>query len=491
MRVKSLKNKISLINVVILAVVLSGYTALVYVLMNNLALRQIDKELTVEVQEIRDLLDSFLSRPASTVTTIQIASSQVIAHHELTYSVARNDILARRILDTVDRYELRNNYVALLDPAGRTIVLSQSVSPELESQFLKTFVSAKSRSVYADVMYHNKPLRLYATTIRLKNGDDYVIMMATSLRDAGRITKIIFAVSFMVIPFVLVLAWLIGRWLAVSVLKPVAVVAQMADEISYTDLSRRITVQDADDEMKHLVQSFNGMIERLERSFQHISEFSAHTAHELKTPLAVIRGESELALRRERSPEEYRQALRTNVRDSERMIQVVDDMLTLSRLEHDPQCLNFKPLEFGPFIKDIHEKAKLLAEKKEIVVSLTAPQDGATFMADENALRRAFLNILDNAVKFTPERGQIKISVGIEKSSIRARISDTGRGIPEDELPKIFEKFYHKDPSASVPGNGLGLSIVLSIVRAHQGDVRVDSRVGQGATFSVTLPLQK
>jgi len=490
-RIKSLKNKISLINIAILAVVLFGYTVLVYFLMHSFALRQIDKELTAEAQEITDLLDSFISRPTSVITTIQSASSQVIMRRQLSYAEAQNDALTRRILETVDRYELRDDYVVLLDPSGQTITLSDSVSPELQDLFLKIFSSGRLHSAYKDLVYNSKPLRLYTTTIRLKNGDNYVIMLATSLRDASRITKIIFVVSAMVTPFILILAGLIGRWLAARVLKTVVAIAQAADQVSHVDLSQRVTVQDTDEEMKRLGRSFNGMIGRLEKSFQHISEFSEHVAHELKTPLTVIRGEAEVALRRERTPEEYRQVLQIIVRDSLRTVRVVEDMLLLSRLEHDQAGLDLKPLELTPFMGDIYEGAKILADKKEIEVIWTEPQNDISVRADENALRRVFLNILDNAVKFTPEHGRITISTQFDNAFVRTAISDTGCGVPQTELPKIFDKFYHKDQGAAIPGNGLGLSIALSIAKAHQGDLQVQSQMGHGTTFSISLPILK
>ena len=276
-----------------------------------------------------------------------------------------------------------------------------------------------------------------------------------------------------------------------SVLTPVMSVTKIVDNITHKDLSVRIKKQIADEEMEHLIDSFNVMISRLEKSFGHISEFSSHVAHELKTPLAVIRGEIELALEQGSNPEEYKNVMTGCLEEIGRMNKVINDLLLLARFDYNPDVFRFEKLDLSQFLAEIHEQSKVLALPKNIKVNAEFSENNIFIKGDKVHLGRLFLNLINNAVKFTPQKGVVSISVSAKNKTAYTTVSDTGEGISERNLPKIFDRFFRvrKNESASEFGSGLGLNIALAIAKAHNGDITVKSRLGQGAAFTITFPI--
>ena len=229
-------------------------------------------------------------------------------------------------------------------------------------------------------------------------------------------------------------------------------------------------------------------LRRLEKVRQ---DFVANVSHELRTPISSIKGYSETlldgALQNSKDAKEFVEII---YKDSERLAKLVDDLLDLSKIESGKMRMVFLPVD----IKNVIERSMAIiapqAKSKSIMISLSIEKDLAQVMADENRLSQVLLNLLDNAVKYTPENGKIDIQVSHEERFIRVDVCDTGIGIPEKDLPRIFERFYRVDKARSreLGGTGLGLSIVKHIVQTHGGDVSVESDLGKGSTFSFTLP---
>jgi signal transduction histidine kinase len=241
-------------------------------------------------------------------------------------------------------------------------------------------------------------------------------------------------------------------------------------------------------EMKSLVETFNGMIGRLENSFEHIEEFSSHVAHELKTPLTIIRGETELALRGEHDSKEYRRALMITVSETGKMLKIIEDLLYLAKLDYQPELFKLERINFLDFFRETEEEIKMLASIRKIKIESEIPSSGPLMVkADKLHLRRLFFNLVDNALKFTPVSGSIHLKVSRRDTQVVISIADTGKGISEQNLLKIFDKFFREDHRAV--GTGLGLSIAQSIAKIHQGSIRVSSKLNQGTVFTVVLPL--
>jgi heavy metal sensor kinase len=324
-----------------------------------------------------------------------------------------------------------------------------------------------------------------------KNKNLYSIQVGSSLKP---ITKILYGrmlFALLVIPLVLFFSAFLGGMIADRILRPVIEITSIAKSISYKDLSARVKLQNVDEELQYLVHAFNEMISRLDKSFRYIAEFSSNVAHELKTPLTIIRGESEVALMQERNLLEYQRVIRVNVEETEKLLKIVEDLLLISKLEYQPQAYNFEEFDFSSFMKEITEQAKKIAAQKNIAVKLIADNKPLLMKGDELHLRRLFLNLLNNAVKFTPQEGSITVGVHRNNRKLKVSISDTGVGIKPEHLNKIFNRFFHTGAasSGSEDGSGLGLSIALSIAKIHGGDISVKSAPQKGSTFTVTLPV--
>mgnify|MGYP001447700214 CR=1 FL=1 len=293
------------------------------------------------------------------------------------------------------------------------------------------------------------------------------------------------------IPVTLLFGYFIGRVIVVRILRPIKEITDTANNITHEDLSLRVKAENVDEELRSLIQAFNDMVSRLGESFEYITDSSSYIAHELKTPIAIIRGESEFALKKERDKEEYKRVISVSLEETKRMLKIIEDLLLLTKMNYQPDVLKFEQIELTQFIGIIYEQAKILASSKNIIVNIDIPQEAGTINADELHLRRLFLNLIDNAIKFTPASGSISISLEYENQKAIVSIIDTGIGIEEENLPKLFDKFFRIDGTVkdSAPSSGLGLSIAQSIAELHGGEISVTSRAGQGSNFTVSIPL--
>jgi len=292
------------------------------------------------------------------------------------------------------------------------------------------------------------------------------------------------------VPLTLVVAGAGGVFLAGRALKPVDQIARTALEIEGRDLSQRIPVT-TKDELGRLASTLNQMIERLEKAFKRQQQFTGDASHELRTPLAVIEAESTLALGKQRSADEYRQSLETVSQEAKHMSGIIDRLLTLARADSGSERLMFEEVDLRGLLTDLRSEVDVLVRDKGLELQLNRV-DSVTVMGDRGRLRQLLLNLLDNAIRYTPAGGTISLSAGTEDQMAVIAISDTGIGIPEDALPSIFERFYRVDKARSRAdgGSGLGLAICKHIAEDHGGRMEVESRVGKGSTFRVLLPLQ-
>ena len=294
----------------------------------------------------------------------------------------------------------------------------------------------------------------------------------------------------MAVPLALALAAGGGIFLARRALKPVDKIAQTAQEIEENDLSQRINVNTRD-ELGRLATTLNAMIGRLEKAFQRQKQFTSDASHELRTPLAVIEAESTLALQKERPPSDYRQSLEIVSRETRQMSSLIDKLLTLARADAGKEQWNFAEVELSKLITNLSTDVEALCQEKGLSFQLGQTQD-LVVKGDEARLRELFMNLLDNAIIYTPSPGTISVSLRREGQMAVVVIKDTGVGIPAEDIPFIFERFYRVDKSRSRAegGSGLGLAICQHIAEAHGGKIEVESQVGAGSTFSVWLPLQ-
>lgn len=287
----------------------------------------------------------------------------------------------------------------------------------------------------------------------------------------------------------LVLAGVGGWFLAGRTLKPVERIADIARSIGESDLSRRIDVE-TDDELGRLGRTLNGMISRLEEAFIKQRRFVADASHELRTPLAVIQAESSLVLEKPRDPEQYRRSLELVSQEVDYMSEIVGKLLVLARSDAGSEQLNIQDIELSGLLAELGQDLEALAQEKGLSLGFH-PLDPLTVRGDRVRLRQLFMNLLDNALRYTPAGGSVTGSVVRKDDLAVVTIGDTGVGIPPEHLPFIFDRFYRVDKARTggEGGTGLGLSIATSIAKMHGGSIEVESEVGEGSTFRVLLPL--
>jgi len=291
-------------------------------------------------------------------------------------------------------------------------------------------------------------------------------------------------------PAMLLLSVLGGWFLAKTSLQPVDEITRTAQDITASNLSRRLPVPKSNDEIGRLSETLNDMISRLESSFERIRQFTADASHELRTPLTILTGELELALRTRKSAEEYQDVLSSALQEVLRLSHVVESLLLLSRTDMGQISLHKEPTNLTETLADLADAAMILGTQKNIYITFRHSED-LFIEADRAKLYQMFLNLVDNAVKYTPEGGMISIAVHRDGVFAEVRVRDTGIGINPEHRTKIFDRFYRVDKARSrdLGGAGLGLSIVQWIVQIHGGVIAVESEPGQGSTFIVRLPL--
>jgi len=247
----------------------------------------------------------------------------------------------------------------------------------------------------------------------------------------------------------------------------------------------------AEQEIIKLARSYNNMMARHADNLLRARQFSADVTHELRTPLTILRGETELALRNGRDKKQLRAVLESNLEEISRMSYLIEDLLLLSKSDLGEIPLKMEPLSLVEFIIELHHQAQLLATTKNIKVDLHCPDEQIILSADSLRLRQVFLNLLTNAIKYTPENGSITIGLLLNENNVEITITDTGIGIDDENLDVIFDRFYrvNKTNNRNDGGSGLGLAIVKWIVNAHAGSITVSSIPGQGSKFTVILPL--
>lgn len=290
------------------------------------------------------------------------------------------------------------------------------------------------------------------------------------------------------VPVTLLVAAWGGFFLAHQALKPVDRITGTARAISESDLSQRIEVTTRD-ELGRLGDTLNQMIDRLQKAFKRQQQFTGDASHELRAPLAVVQAEASLALQKERTAGEYRKSLELISAEAGHMASMIDRLLLLARADAGQEKLVFRKLSIDALLRDAGRDAEVLNREKGITFIMGEVQQ-AEVEGDESLLRQLFMNLFENAVRYTPS-GSIKASLHNAGGMAVVTVEDTGIGIPQEDLPMIFERFYRVDKARSRAdgGSGLGLAIGRYIVEVHGGRIEAASRLGEGSTFTVRLPL--
>ena len=353
---------------------------------------------------------------------------------------------------------------------------------------------AKSRDgAFIDYTFNGEQYRVFDRSFR-ESGQGFHLYAFYPLSDRIALESRLQTAVLVAIPIALLFAGLGGYFLVRRSLRPVQKMSEQANKITSRNLHERLPVANANDELGTLATAFNELLDRLDKSFEQQRRFMADASHELRTPLAIVRGEAEVALSKDdRSTAEYRESLNILHDESKRVTKIVEDLFTLARADAGQFHSSFAPVYLDEIVGEAVRSMRVLADQRNINLSITGAT-GMSFRGDESLLRRLFLNLLDNAVKYSRPGGKVSVVCLSTDANLQINITDCGIGIPPEEQGKIFERFYRVDKArgradeTATSGAGLGLSISRWIAEIHNGDVALVSSTENGSLFSVTFP---
>lgn len=464
----AIRTKLAIWFSILVTVVLSLLAGIRYTGYSRILQGQKDYSLKV----VADILDSSIPR-------------RVPAREDIQTAVAR---MVREYPDI----ELKGILIEVYDPS-RAIIFSSSISeaerfPVTEEMWGRIFHREKSLTTLS-VMDGLTSMRILTKPVFNGNRLVYIIQVGSSIHDIQSTLENLLLLNLLFIPATVLLLGGGGWLLTKRALKPLDAVIGASHRISSGDLQHRIEVSEGTSrEIRDLTAAFNDMITRLETSFRQMREFSENVSHELRIPLSILRGQTELSLKRLRSGDEYQKTLESNLEEILRMEKIVERLLFLSKADRGEIELDTVELDMADLMGYVYKQLRIPALEKKIHMTLDI-KDPVLIKGDELLLRELLLNLVRNAVIYTPEGGAVTLSLGRKDNGVSVFVADTGCGIPEGDIPHIFERFYQVDKSRSSQGHGLGLSLCKWIVEAHQGTISVESTVGKGSTFTVSLPV--
>jgi len=404
-----------------------------------------------------------------------------VANGELTWLVDRNEVERSSFLIAHAVFDNNGHYV---EGSGLADVFRFSAT-DAARRVLDT-----RRPEWETLSLPNRHrVRVLTLPITGSDGQVYLFRVGTLLDQAEADLRQFALVLTVLIPVVLFVSAAAGWWMAGEALRPVAEITQTTRKITASNLAERLPLHGTGDELDQLSVTLNRMIARLQASFERMSQFLSNVSHELRTPLAALRGNCEIALRTGKGEEEYRAALAGNIEELDRLSGTVSNLLALARAEAGQMPLDRKPENLSELVRDAVESTRVLATDKG--VSLECLTDGqVTAEIDAQYFLRLLINLLDNAIKYNRAGGRVEVALEAKDSGALVSVKDTGVGIREEDIPRIFERFYrgHADDEADIGGTGLGLSLCKKFVELHGGNIGVESEPGKGSVFTFFLP---
>jgi heavy metal sensor kinase len=482
MHFRSLRFKLTLWYVLILGILLISFSTFLYFTLSNSLHRDVDNKL----RSLAELVSSESSSPLSKFGFGNIDQA----------------------LETSMNLKPVGKFIQVLDESGNIGRKSENLKNVQLPIGLNALKSASKGLITFETnrSIANTPLRIITFPVVENSHVTKIVQIASSLEEVEDALNTLFIILIITVPLALMVASLGGQFLAHKALKPVDDITQTARMITSQNLNQRIIPPKVKDEISRLIETFNGMISRLDQSFRQIKQFSSDASHELKTPLTILKGEVEVMLRKERTQQEYQQTLKSNLEEINRMSQIVEDLLLLSKADTGQIELNKGDVNLTEILSEVVAQMDMLARSKGLDLSTSNNHQDIHFFGDALRIRELLINLIENGIKYTEEGGFVHISLQeefppavkyqsdrLEKERerfVKIIVSDTGIGISKEDQEKIFNRFFRVDKARSREqgGSGLGLSICKWIVEAHQGEIEVESELGKGSSFIVKFP---
>ncbi len=420
---------------------------------------------------------------------IRLLSDKVLIFIAMLREKPSNMNGVRRVVEfemTVRQHE--KIYSQITDGQGRVL----SVTPDMPDLAAAALFSAAvpERPAFA-VMKDplGTPYRICSQSAMTSDGEIRFLQFVHDITDDEHLLASYRDLIMLLLGAALVACTGMGYFVVRNGIRPVEAIANAARRVQLANLQERIDVRGLPAELADLAENFNAMLDRLDGSFDRLSRFSADLAHELRTPVNRLRGEAEVALRRDRSPAEYREALASCLEECIALSQFIERLLFLARAEDPRTHVERRPLSLAREMSTIREFYGPAAEEAGIRLDVEAPVD-LDLRADPDLFQRALCNLVSNALAHTPRGGRISMGARMEGDSVRVEVRDTGGGIPAKHMPHVFDRFYRADEARSrgSGGAGLGLAIVKTIAELHGGRVEIASEVGAGTCVDLVLP---
>jgi heavy metal sensor kinase len=416
-------------------------------------------------------------------TALQIAGSQSLVYlSDNNNALAFADKPSRQ--NTVQRLIEAGFAVRLITPQGKIV--------DGFGKYQEVPLWIPSASGYTRLARNKADWRLISQPVIRQGQIIGWLQIAKSLEALEEISDKLSAELLFLLPFILIIAGCGGLFLSSRALQPISQITQTAQAISAIDLAQRLNYKGAKDEVGQLATTFDQMLERLQAGFEREQRFTADAAHELRTPLTVIKGRIDVTRSRERTPDEYEQTLQDLEQEVDRLIRLSNGLLLLARIDRGQLPFEPLPVDLNNLLEVIVEQVQYAAESQQIKLLNNLTPD-LWVQGDPDQLTSLFLNLVDNAVKYTPQGGVVWVRSNFHSNVVQVMIINTGYGISKEHLPHLFERFYRADSARSQgkSGAGLGLAIAHEIARLHGGTIIADSIPNKETTFTVTLPIAK
>jgi heavy metal sensor kinase len=436
---------------------LTAFSVLLYISLTRGLQDELDRSLATEGQRV--------------VNEIEVRGGRIVGGQAL-------DLPPPGMIAVV--YDLSGARVAVNDP--------RVTLPELVEALRQ---AGSGQQLFSTVSLAGGDWRVLSTPVRLNGSLIGVLQIARSQESIAQAQRQLLTLIAVAVPLLLVLATAVGLFLAGRALNPIDRIVRTADRIRGDAVSERIDIDPTPDEVGRLASTLNRMLDRIDATLERQRRFTADASHELRTPLAALSAEIELALERPRTADEYQQTLRSIADDAARLNGLVRELLTLARVDAGQELLALESVSLDELADGVVETLAPLAEQRGVALS-SETDEQVDIVGDQTRLTQLFVNLVDNALKYTPAGGEVTLSIRRDGASALIEVRDTGRGIPERDVPHVFERFYRVDSgrARSEGGTGLGLAICEWIARAHGGEITVLSAEGKGSTFTVRLPIE-
>ena len=464
---RTLRGRLATIAAIVFGLLLAGLSVASY----QVLARRLDADVTERLTQLTDGLHGYLRFGDGTASVAfdESDNDQAVFVHEAT------------------------RYFQVYDVAtGRLVAASNALTP-LGLQLTQGEVQAfRDRPEPFDIETEYGRLRMSNSVKTLPDGRTYLLQVGVSLAPMDAVLRRYRDLLWWRVPLALLIGTLAAWWLSGFALRPLSRLAAAAREVDVHALDRRLPVRGVGDELDRVAVAFNGTLDRLEHAVADMRQFSAALAHELRTPLAALRGEIELALRAPGASQAQHETYGSQIEEIDHLTRLIDQILTLARAEAGQIRLTLAPVDLSELAASLVGQLEPIAEMRSIELRCE-PSEAVVVQGDAGWLKRLLLNLLDNALKYTPAAGRVAVHVSRNGDAARIDVRDTGVGLSPGDAERVFERFFRADParSSSVPGAGLGLSMVHWIAAQHRGTVTLHSQLGEGSTFTVTLPIKR